>query len=220
MVWSVAGAVVVLVIVVLLGPEREEVKRRFEFPGAEGPLKIMPEISITPGRDRVEQLPEYFRKTPPLPTVEIQPDEIDPDAQQEIPPQDVFQPEIATETELQVETNPDLKEVNLVEFSLPQQTNPDFVLIRMIRPQYPAHATEAQRRTPVIKVEAAIYIEVTGEVTASMILSSNGGQVFDEVVLQAVNQWLYRPIIKDGKPPQARWQTLTWRFWSPYLDNR
>ena len=130
------------------------------------------------------------------------------------------QPEVDTETDLEVEANPDLKKVNLVEFSLPQQTNPDFVLIRMIRPQYPANASEAQRRMPVINVEAAIYIEVTGQVTASMILSSNGGPVFDEVVLQAVNQWLYRPIIKNGQPPQARWQTLTWRFWSPYLNDR
>ncbi len=209
-----------LVLLVLFGPEREEVKRRFEFPGAEGPLKIMPEISITPGEDRLEQLPQYFRQTPPPPAVEVQPEEVDPRAVETVPRRDRPQPQVDTETDLAVEADPDLEQVNLVEFSLPQQTNPDFVLIKMVRPTYPGNATEEQRRTLVINVEVAIYIEVTGQVTASMILSSDGGPTFDEVVLRAVNQWLYRPIIKDGKPPQARWQTLTWRFWSPYARSR
>ena len=200
----------------ILGPKREEVKDRFEFPGAEGPLKIMPEISITPGEDAIEQMPRYFRETPPPPAVEIQPDEPDPEAIEAMPFLDEPQPPSETESDVAV-ADPDLEQVNLVEFSLPQQTNPDFVLIRMIRPHYPSQASEEQRRTPLINVEAAIYIAESGEVTASMILSSNGGPVFDEVVLKAVNQWLYKPIIKDGRPPEGRWQTLTWRFWSPYI---
>ncbi len=208
----------ILVLLAILGPDPEEVKKRFEFPGAEGVLKIMPEISISPGVDAVEQMPRYFRETPPPPAVEVRPDDLDPLATETMPITDLPSPQ--SDSDLVVEADPDLEQVNLVEFSLPQQTNPDFVLIRMVRPQYPANATEQQRRTPVIRVEVAIYIAETGEVTASMILSSDGGVLFEEVVLKAVNQWLYKPIVVDGHPPEGRWQTLTWRFLSPYLRRR
>jgi len=55
-----AIALVLLIVVALFGPSREEVKRRFENYGAEGPLEIMPDISIDDGSDPIAQLPEAF----------------------------------------------------------------------------------------------------------------------------------------------------------------
>jgi TonB family protein len=100
---------------------------------------------------------------------------------------------------------------------MPQQTNPWFVLIRMVRPEYPSQATEEQRRTPVIIVEVAFFVNEEGKVTASYILSSTGGEVFNVVVLKAVNQWVYKPVYRDGQAPQGFWNRLTIRFKSPYF---
>jgi TonB family protein len=214
--WATVLTGLVLGLLALLGPSREDVKRRFELhPGAEGPLEIMPEISIEKGQDPAYQLPRYFRKTPPPPHYEVEPE--NPYAEEVAPPRPLEPENLSAQEIVDPATDPDLDQVDLVEFQLPQQTNPWFVLIRMIRPQYPINATERQRRTPVIEVEVAIYINEKGQVTASMILASEGGPVFNEVVLKAVNQWLYKPITRNGRGPEGRWQTIIWRFKSPYF---
>ena len=59
------GAVVValtaLVLLVLLGPDEQEVKERFEYYGAPGELQIMPEVSIEEGDQSLHQLPRSLQ---------------------------------------------------------------------------------------------------------------------------------------------------------------
>jgi TonB family protein len=89
----------------------------------------------------------------------------------------------------------------------------------MGRPQPPRGATEEARRRPVITVEVAFFVNEEGRVTHSYILSSTGGPSFNEVVLKAVNQWLYKPVAREGRPPQGFWNRLTIRFKSPYRSS-
>jgi len=220
--WRLLGAsllaLVTALVLILVGPSRREVRERFEFPGAEGPLKIMPEISIDDGSDPVHQLPQFFRENPPPPTYDVLPEDLSPDASQLVPIHEEHTRPVTDEEDFDVAKDPDLAAVDLVELQLPQQTNPEFVLIEMVRPLYPVDANEAQRHTPVIEVEVAIFINEMGEVTAAMILRSDGGPVFDEVVIKAMNQWRYRPVSRDGRPPAGRWQRIVWRFKSPYYS--
>jgi TonB family protein len=214
-----AGAIAILVVIVLvlLGPSRDEVRRRFESMGAEGPLRIMPELSIEPGKARYHQEPRYFRETPPPPNIEVVPEKTVPKADQIVPPE-----RDRTETEhdlIDPSEDPDLDDMDLVEMDTPMQTNPCFILVRQVRPLYPAAATEAERRQAEILVEVAFFVDPEGEVTGSYVLSSTGGPAFAEVALKAVNQWRYRPVPCGGVAPDGFWARLRLRFRSPYGDS-
>jgi TonB family protein len=216
--WSTLAALVGLLMLALIGPSRESIRQRFEFSGAEGPLRLMPELSIEKGEAARYQDPEYFKQNPPPPNVEVVPDNPVDIAEQEKPlPRDG--PPVESDEYADALADPDLNVLNAVEMNLPQQTNPWFVLLSMVRPQYPSGATETERRIPVIVVEVAFYVNEEGKVTHSYILSSTGGQTFNEVVLRAVNQWLYKPISKDGRAPEGFWNRLTIRFRSPYRSS-
>lgn len=209
-----ALALLLLALIAHFGPTRESVRRRFEFrPGAEGPLRVMPELSVEPGRDARFQEPESYRKLW-RPPPEQQFAEPEPQGEPVSPPQPV--PVKRPATDEQILADPDLHLADAVEMRLPQQTNPCFVLDRMVRPEYPLAADEAARRLPVVKVEVAFYVAETGEVTASYILNSTGGPVFDEVVLRAVNAWRFRPVAKPDCPPLGFWIRLPVSFRSPY----
>lgn len=204
-------------LIALLGPSRETVRRRFEFSGAEGPLRLMPELSIErDGRDRVRQEPKRFRNLlPPPPPESFEP----PSARGEPAPPPSPRPAPPREelSDQQVADDPDLDLVDQVELNLPRQTNPWFVLERMVRPQYPLGADAQARRQPLVTVEVAFYVNEAGRVTASYILRSDGGPLFDDVVLKAVNAWLYRPLAASGLAPEGFWVRLTVRFRSPYF---
>ena len=216
--WSTLAALVALLLLALFGPTRESIRQRFEFSGAEGPLRLMPELSIEKGDANRHQEPEFFKRNPPPPQYEVVPDDPVDKAQQKQPIQrDV--PPVESEEYADALTDPDLSVMDAVEMNLPQQTNPWFVLLRMVRPQYPSGATEEERHTPVIIVEVAFYVNEEGKVTHSYILSSTGSATFNEVVLRAVNQWVYKPVAPEGRAPQGFWNRLTIRFRSPYRSS-
>ncbi len=211
---AAAVALALLALLVWLGPDQESVRRRFEFTGAEGPLRIMPELSIEEGHDARRQLPRYYRQNPPPPSYEVEPEPLEKEAEIHVP---IRREEPVRESETVDPTqDPDLDEVSLVEMNLPRMTNPDFVLEHWVLPRYPAGATEQQRRLPVITVEAALYVDEEGQVTATMIVSSEGGPVFDEVVLRAIRQWRFRVVAPTGRAEQGFWYRVPFRFKSPY----
>jgi TonB family protein len=102
-----------------------------------------------------------------------------------------------------------------VEMSAPAQVNPCFVLKRMICPVYPVDAGADQQRLPVVRVEAALYVDVTGVITASYILDSEGGPAFDRAVLAAVNAWLFEPVDDPDCEPLGFWIRLPVVFRNP-----
>lgn len=212
-----AGAAIValaaIALLVLLGPNRDEVRKRFVIYGAEGEIRLMPEISIDDGTDPVYQLPESFRDTPP-PDFVIEPDEPRPDGVEVVPPV-VEEARFDQEGESDIEVvDADVGRENRVELTLPQQTSRDFRILELVRPLYPAGATEAERRTPEIRVEAAIFVGPDGLVRAAMVTGGTGGPVFQEEALRAMRQWVFQWLIEP--PPQVgRWIEMTWRFKGP-----
>lgn len=213
--WGTGAAVVLLIVIALLGPSRDAVRRRFEpVSGAEGPLRVMPELSIDPGRDPRHQEPARFRNLwrPPPEQQLVAPE---PAGEPAPPPQPLPSPRPLTDA--QIAADADLNLADAVEMRLPRQTSPCFVLERLVRPEYPADAGEIARRLPLVVVEVAFYVDETGVVSASYILNSTGGPAFDAVVLKAVAQWRYRPLRKPECPPLGFWIRLPVTFRSPYL---
>lgn len=204
------GALALLVVIALLGPDAESIRRRFDFAhGAKGPLRVMPELSIEPGRDPRHQEPAQFRKLW-RPPPEQQWQERQPDAQPVPPPQPLPSPRPLTDDELAQDA--DLDVLDAVEMHLPQQTSPCFVIDRLVRPRYPRAAGSAVDRAMVVHVEVAFYVDPTGTVTASYVLNSDGDPAFAEIALKAVNQWRYRPLQENGCPPLGFWVRLPITF--------
>ncbi len=210
--WAAVGAAaVVLLLLVIFGPSRDEVKRRWEFSGKEGPLEVMPELSIDDGSDERHQ--ELLRRqqelSPPAPNFEV----LEPEGEQ--PTQDVVSPEPDASTEIDPEAEPQWDEYDTVELQLPAQTHPCFHLKRQVYPRYPADASVADRTTPLITVKVAFFVGPNGRVDGSYIMNSDGSRPFDEVVIKAVDQWLYEPDFAACTSPDGFWNVLTVLFRSP-----
>jgi TonB family protein len=207
-------ALAVIVLVVLLDPGGREIARRLTPYGAEGPLRVMPEISIDEGTAEVYQKPKQApRESAPI--YEIEPETISPRATQAVPVQPAEpRPRVDVAAEVVEEG------IGEVELLLPRATaDQAFIIRNIVRPIYPVDATESERRRPEILVRAAVFLDETGAITAAMITYSEGGPAFDEVALAAVKQWAFEPVIRDGKPPAPRWLEIPWRFKSPYRVN-
>ena len=209
---AIAGALVVLGLFILFGPDRSDIEKRFEFSGEEGPLEIMPELSIDRGEDArfQEEQRRNLEMPEPAPSYEVIED--DEDGPEPVP-EEVVSSEREVDT-IDPEADPELDETDAVEMTLPSQTNPWFRLIHMVRPRYPADATAEDRRLPLIRVEVAFFVTPEGNVEGSYIISNQGSEAFARITLKAVDQWLYEPVGGEVAP-QGFWNRLTLRFRQP-----
>jgi len=208
---SIGGAVLVLLLVIILGPDRDEVKRRWEFSGEEGPLKVMPELSIDDGADERHQ--ERMRRarelSPPAPNFEVH------DPEGEDPTRDIVSPEPDDSDRIDAESEPEWDAYDTVELELPSQTNPCFILRRQVYPRYPADASGVDRSRSQITVKVAFFVDPEGQVGGAYIMSSDGSAPFDDVVLKAVRQWRYEPDFTACASPDGFWNVLTVFFRAP-----
>lgn len=215
--WLVASgcAVVALLLLVWLGPEETEIVRSLQYYGAPGELKIMPEISIDTGADPVYRLPRSLQMPPPPAKIQVVPDRTDDRALEKTP-----KAEEAIERVDEAVTDPaeaimDALFEEQVQLLLPQQTSRDWYILHLVRPEYPVLASEQDRRRPVINVVVWIFVDPQGNVTAAQLISNEGGDVFGDAVLEAVQQW------KLGwrvDPKKGRQLVLPWRFRSPTFN--
>ncbi len=212
--WAAGVTLVILVVLVLLGPDQQDVKRRFEFYGAPDELRIMPEISIEDGADRVHQLPKSLSVPPPPAEFEIEKEKPDPRGTEPAPREDESHPLEVDEPAVTPDPDAEIAARDQVELSLPTQSNPDWYILHQVRPEYPLDVQEEERRTPVIFVKAAIFVGPDGNVLERMILATNGSRPFAEEVLAALEQWKFGWRVDPGA---GRWIEMTWNFKSPYF---
>lgn len=217
---ALAVAVVIIVVLVVLGPSARDVERRFTPYGAEGPLRIMPEISIDQGQSEVYQRPDLSPRHA-APQYEIIPEPPVPHATEVQPPRQLEKVSPTSSVDPDVDEKPDadveVEGVGTAELLLPRQTaDQAFIIKKMVRPIYPLEATEAERRLDEITVEVGVFVTATGSIQAVMISRCDGGPAFERAVRTAMQQWEFEPVIKDGKAPDPRWLVLTWKFRGPY----
>ena len=148
-------AVIGLVLLAVLGPDQEEIKRRFEYYGAPGELRIMPEVSIDDGSDAIRQLPKSLQQPPPPAEVVVDEEPEDPDAEEVLPvPREGT---VVEDTPREVVLDAEEASESQVEFSLPRQSNPDYFIIHIEPPvyPYPVDHTLARRGREVFGVHCA-----------------------------------------------------------------
>ena len=206
---SLAGALLVILLFVLFGPSKEDVERRWDFAGREGPVHVLPEISIDDGaQDRHQEQQDRTLATPePAPHYEVEEplvEDAEPVPKESVEVADV---EALEDDRVQVE----LDDFDVVEMNLPSPTNPCFHLERQVYPRYPAEASPEERLRR-ITVQAAFFVGPEGKVTGSYVIDSDGSGAFDTMVLQAVDMWLYSPDFTECSDPAGFWNVLTVTF--------
>jgi TonB family protein len=219
---GVPVALAAVALLLLLGPSAEEVERKFTPYGARGPLRIMPEIAIEDGADPVaRQAARQASPPPPAPEYQVEPDDPSEEAEEVVPEPSEEAAEV-TDTGTSEQAPPEVVQSTesegdaAVEMVLPRQNaDSDFVIQRLVRPLYPAGASLADQRQPVVVVEAAFFLESDGSVAALMIQRNEGGPAFAAAAREAMEQWEFSPRLRDGEPPAPRWLVVTWRFRSP-----
>ncbi len=207
-------ALVCVFLLIWLGPDQQTIKDKFENYGAPGELKIMPEISIEEGSDQVHLLPKSLRNPPPPAFTEPQEEQNDPEAEIEVVVPKEHRPQLIFDNVTKFDPDAEKAAQDQVELKLPQQRNPDWYILKETRPEYPVNASEDERRTPVIFVKAAIFVDPEGKVQEKMVLATNGSRIFATEVLEALGQWEFGWRVK---PDQGRWIEMTWNFKSPYF---
>ena len=206
------AALALLLVLVVLGPEQQEIKERFEYYGAPGELRIMPEISIVEGRDARQQIPKSLQQPPPPAEIIVEEEPLDPDAEEIVAKRREEKP--SEHVPLDVAADSEHATEEQVELSLPQQRNPDWFILHQVRPQYPLDAPEHERRLPTVFVRAAIFVGTDGRVIEKMVLATNGGPTFSAAVLKALGEWVFGWRVDPGA---GRWIEMTWNFRSPYF---
>lgn len=214
MIWAGVLAVTGLVLLVLLGPDEQTIKERFEYYGAPGELQIMPEISIEEGHQIIHQIPRSLQVEPPPSNIEIEKEDPSEDGTVEIPPVNLQDPNKVEKTSRFPRDNAEMSEDQQVEMARPMQSNPDYFILHMVRPEYPLGAREAERRIAVILVEVVIFVGPDGLVTDAWVNSTNGSRLFVDEAIKAVKQWKFGWRIDPGVGRQI---VITWRFKSPYF---
>ncbi|RKZ16391.1 hypothetical protein DRQ50_06165 [bacterium] len=209
---AAAVAVAGLVLLVLLGPDEETVKKHFEFYGANDEIRIMPEVSIEDGQDDMRQLPQSLQRPPPPAEIEVEPEDLSDMADETVP---VPVESISEDSQPVPVVEPaELEESERVELALPMQSNPDWYILREERPTYPLEVSESERRTPIIFVRAAIFVGIDGLVKERMVLATNGSAAYGDAVLDALADWKFGWRVDPGA---GRWIEMTWNFRSPYF---
>lgn len=213
---AVGVAVISLVLFFLIGPNADEINKKFEYIGAPGDLTIMDAISIDDGREKVHQLPKSLQKPPPPSIIEAEEEETSDEAIREIPKpleqMPVENPLIQEVVDLQA------KEFtrDLVSMATPMQSSRNYFIKHMERPVYPLDATEEERRTAIIYVKVAWFVAADGTISDLLIQETNGGSAFISEVLKKMKLWIIGFYIDPGP---GIWMHTTWNFKSPYINH-
>lgn len=84
----------------------------------------------------------------------------------------------------------------------------DYVILKMVEPEYPKSAISQGLEGYVI---VEVYVSKEGNVEEAYVRSAYGPRSFEESSLKAIRQFLFKPLIQDGKPTPF-WVSFIIRF--------
>ncbi len=177
----------------------QDIERRF---GWEGPMQIMPDITIIPDNDPYEEIREESRPRA-LAALEIEEfDETGPTegAKRELVPREdpdeIVTPELDDEVVRRYPAHTDIP------------YSEDYVILYMEKPEYPH--SELQQG-----IEADVTLEILvnegGRVERVWVLAARGPKSFERASLVAAERFRFKPPIVEGKPT-AMWIRFQIRF--------
>ncbi|MBD3178809.1 MAG: TonB family protein [Candidatus Latescibacteria bacterium] len=192
-----AALAVLIVLLVLL--ERSRIIDR-KFIGYQGKKTITPRVEIVTPRAGPQD--RFFRRNNPIRVVE-------PESEKQEKPEGEIPIESEEKTVIpdEIELDPEL-----YYRSYPSHTrvpySDDYVILNMVKPEYPEDALEKGIEGYVI---IEVLIDEDGRVKEAWTRKVYGSESFREVSMDAIEKFLFRPKLKDGKP-EPFWISFIFKF--------
>jgi TonB family protein len=207
-----AGAVLLaMIIAALLGPESDPMKPWYEHTGIEGEIQIIDAINISQADDPVDlnalpELDDATRGVDPILTEKV----VQPDPENPLPKEeeegnygDNLRRVDRNEAEHLVGESPQ-------ELRGQSQQSLTFVLLHVVTPEYPDGAPASTRQRQIV-VATHLYVDEEGKVSHAYVSRNDGGPAFERAALDAVRQWVYKPLLVDGKA-EGFWDSIYFVF--------
>ena len=209
------AAFIGLILLAILGPDEQGLQDWLFHTGAKGELRILPEIQIIQDENPHTQ---KEKRTMAGASQGLQVEVVDrpqtpPAVDAKLPSparKGIPDPSLPSNSILRHEKGQLDDERNQIRMVRPSQQSLDFILVKLVRPEYPRKVPRWLRAKTVV-VDVAIYVEADGRVSDAYILRGEGGELFANAVLKTVRQWEYRYIGAMGKE-QPFWDQVRWIF--------
>lgn len=195
---------VLLLIILTIGLEKARVVDRIFSVGYEGPMQILPEITILDDSGIEAEVFEKERHDMVAREVEVYSEEIEDEhdeAETSLSPKEDPEEPIYDAFE-----GPDA--IRTHESHAPVPYREDYVIKKMVEPIYPP---EAMIRGHEGYVLIEVYINSNGFVQEAWIRKVKGDESFEAATLDAVKQFEFRPIMDRGRPISF-WLSFLVRF--------
>jgi TonB family protein len=180
----------IALLVILLSLERSRVVDRIFMVGYEGPSRFVPTITIIEekGIESDVTMPERHRTIAQNIVLDSEPvEEEDTKKKSSEAAEDLDEPILDDQVgKADIRSRKTRAEVPYRE---------DYMILKMVKPVYPPEAID-QRLEGYVVVE--MYIATDGTVAEALIRSAYGGTSFETASLEAVKQFLFKPITENG----------------------
>jgi len=194
----------VVIIVLLVSLERSRVVDRMFNVGYEGPMKLLPEITILDETGREAEIFSEERHDMIAREFEVYSEEEeseDEDALTSMAPEE--QPEEPITDEID-----GIDPLRTYPSHAPVPFREDYVILKMVKPDYPPEAMERGEEGYVL---IEVYVNDRGKVEDAWIRKARGVKSFEDSALEAIRQFEFRPIREMGKPTSF-WISFLVRF--------
>jgi TonB family protein len=194
----------ILMIILAISLERARVVDRIFSVGYEGPMQILPEITILDDTGEEAEVFEEEKHDMIAREVEVYSEEIEDeqeDAETSLYPKQEPEEPIYDDFE-----GRDL--IRTYESHAPVPYREDYVIKKMIEPIYPEEAMINGEEGYVL---VEVYVNDKGFVQEAWVRKIRGDASFEEATLDAVRQFEFRPIMERGRPISF-WVSFIVRF--------
>lgn len=194
-----------LLFLLLVGTDRLRIFERVFMVGYEGPMRLLPEISIIDEKDIQSDVNSTRRDAMIAREIRLENEE----------PEDRRNPEdFASERERSdlpprfVERSEGFDLMRTYDSHAEVPYREDYVILKMVKPEYPPSALELGLDGYVM---VEVYVDTQGRVAEAHVRSVYGPPSFETSSLRAVRQFLFKPASENGEPVPF-WVSFLIRF--------
>lgn len=205
LVWLLPVAMLTLV-VILLTLEHLQVVDHFFNVGYEGPMQLLPEITILDDTGLEAEIFAEERHDMVAREVEVYSEEEEP----EIEDEDPLSPSESTEPTEEPITDEILGRdpIRTYPSHAPVPYREDYVILKMVKPVYPPEAIELGLEGYVL---VEVFINEQGTVQEAWVRKVKGIESFETATVEAVRQFRFKPV-RDRGAPSSFWVSFLVRF--------
>jgi protein TonB len=205
LVWLIPLSMLILVLI-LITLEHLQVADTFFNVGYEGPMKLLPEITILDDSGAEAEVFAEERHDMVARDVEVYTEEEEPAVEDDHP----LTPSESTEPTEEPVTDEFHGEdvIRSYPAHAPVPYREDYVILRMVKPVYPPEAIELGLEGYVL---VEVFVNEQGTVQEAYVRKVKGIEAFETSTVEAVRQFVFKPV-RDRGAPSSFWVSFVVRF--------